>query len=171
MSKLIALLPFIIVYVIIVLLINALKKRKNANIASNHYDERQLLIQGKAYKYAFFTLLTYVLVIGILTAILERDFATTYVYSLIGLCLALIVYVTYSLFEDAYIGRDGSKNISAGVALIIGICNAVPALLSLDKMYVNGILQTTTGQLVMGLTFIYVGIILIVKKRMDKREI
>lgn len=171
MSKLIVLLPFIVVYAIVFVLTCVLKKRKIPNTASNHYDERQLLIQGRAYKYAFFTLLTYILVIGTLTAILERDFATTYVYSLIGLCLALIVYVTYSLFEDAYIGRDGSKNISAGLAFLVGICNAVPALLNLDKIYVNGILQATSGQLVMGLTFIYVGIILIVKRRMDKQEI
>lgn len=171
MSKLIVLLPFVVVFAVVFVLICVLKKKKNPYSVSENYDERQLLIQGKAYKYAFFTLLTYVLVIGILTVILEKDFALTYVYSLIGLCLALIVYVTYSLFKDAYIGRDESKNISAGFAFLIGICNAVPSLFRFDEMLVNGILQLAVGQLVMGLTFIYVGIILIVKKQMNKREI
>ena len=170
MRKLIVLLPFVIVFVIMVLLSNLLKKNTSKDISFVHYDERQLLIQGKAYKYAFFTLLSYVLVIGILNAFLERDFATTYVYSLIGLCLALIVYVTYSLFNDAYIGRDESRNISSGIAILIGICNGVPTLFRLDEMLVNGILQMPVGQLVMGATFIYMGIILVVKKQMDKRE-
>ena len=86
MSKLVVLLPFVIVFVIMVLLVNVLKNDKNGTNGTNgssQYDERQLLIQGKAYKYAFFTLLTYFLAIGILTVVLERDFATTYVYSLI----------------------------------------------------------------------------------------
>ena len=174
MSKLVALLPFVIVFVIMVLLVNVLKNDKNGTNGtngSNQYDERQLLIQGKAYKYAFFTLLTYFLAIGILTVVLERDFATTYVYSLIGLCLAMIVYVTYSLFNDAYIGRDRSKNLSTGFVFLIGVCNAGPALFRFDEMLVNGILQIPIGQLVMGLTFIYMGIILVVKKQIDKREL
>lgn len=170
MSKLAVLMPFVIVFVIGILLINVLRKSKSQSSHSEQYDERQLLIQGKAYKYSFFTLLSYLLGIGILTVVLERDFATTYVYSLIGLCLALMVYVTYSLFKDAYIGRDESKNLSAGIAFFVGICNAGPALFNLDKMYVNGIFQTASGQLVMGLTFIYVGIILSVKKYIDKWE-
>ena len=106
-----------------------------------------------------------------MNAVLEKDFATTYVYSLVGLCLGLLVFVTYSLFKDAYIGMNETKNLSAGVAFFVGSCNAGPALFNLDKMCVNGILQITTGQLVMGLTFIYVGIILVIKKQMDKREI
>lgn len=171
MSKLSVLLPFVIVFVIVALLVKVFQESKNKNGTAVHYDERQLMIQGNAYKYAFFTLLTYVLVIGILTVILERDFATTYVYSLIGLCLALVVYVTYSLFKDAYIGRNGSKNISTAAAFLIGICNAGPALFNLDKTCVNGVLQPPMGQLVMGLTFIYVGTILIIKKQMDQREV
>lgn len=168
MSKLIVLLPFIVAFAILFVLSCWLKKNKNT--ASKQYDERQLLIQGKAYKYAFLTLISYYLGISMLTMILEIDFATTYVYTLIGLCLGLIVYVTYSLFHDAYIGMDESKNLSAGVAFFVGVCNAGPALFDLDKMYVNGILQTRFGQLVIGLTFIYVGIVLIIKKQMDKQE-
>ena len=171
MSKLKVLLPFGIIFAVGVLLVYVLRGMKDKEQMSKQYDERQLLIQGKAYKYAFFTLLSYFLSIGILNAVLEKDFATTYVYSLVGLCLGLLVFVTYSLFKDAYIGMNETKNLSAGVAFLVGICNAGPALFNLDKMCVNGILQITTGQLVMGLTFIYVGIILIVKKQMDKREI
>ena len=170
MSKLIVLLPFVIVFVIMVLLVNVLKNDKNGTNGSSQYDERQLLIQGKAYKYAFFTLVSYHLVIGMLTMILKIDFATTYVYMLIGLCVGVIVYVTYSLFHDAYIGMDESKNLSAGVAFFVGVCNAGSALFELDKMFVDGILQPEFGRLVIGLTAFYIGIILVVKKQMDKKE-
>lgn len=170
MNKLKVLLPFVIIYVIVILLIRVLRGLKNQNKVAKQYDERQLLIQGKAYKYAFFTLLTYFIGIGVLNVVVERDFATTYVYSCIGLCLGLLVYVTYSLFKDAYIGLEESANLSIGIAFLVGICNAGPSLFNLDKMITDGILQNTVAQLVLGLTFIYVGIILIVKKQMDRRE-
>ncbi|MBQ8856574.1 MAG: hypothetical protein IJ024_00365 [Lachnospiraceae bacterium] len=171
MNKIKVLFPFIIIYAILVLLVYVLRGVKNQNKTTKHYDERQLLIQGKAYKYSFFTLLAYLIGIGVLNVILDRDFATTYVYACIGLCLGLIVYVTYSLFKDAYIGMKESANLSVGVAFLVGICNAGPSLFNLDKVMKNGVLQNTTAQLIMGLTFIYVGIILFVKKQLDKREV
>ena len=168
MSKIIVLLPFVVAFFIFLVFVFVLKRKKND--FSKQYDERQLLIQGKAYKYAFFTLVSYHLVIGMLTMILKIDFATTYVYMLIGLCVGVIVYVTYSLFHDAYIGMDESKNLSAGVAFFVGVCNAGSALFELDKMFVDGILQPEFGRLVIGLTAFYIGIILVVKKQMDKKE-
>ena len=168
MSKIIVLLPFVVAFFILLVLVCVLKRKKND--FSKQYDERQLLIQGKAYKYAFFTLVSYHLIIGMLTMILKIDFATTYVYMLIGLCVGVIVYVTYSLFHDAYIGMDESKNLSAGVAFFVGVCNAGSALFELDKMFVDGILQPEFGRLVIGLTAFYIGIILVVKKQMDKKE-
>ena len=168
MSKIIVLLPFVVAFFVLLVLVCVLKRKKND--FSKQYDERQLLIQGKAYKYAFFTLVIYHLVIGMLTMILKIDFATTYVYMLIGLCVGVIVYVTYSLFHDAYIGMDESKNLSAGVAFFVGVCNAGSALFELDKMFVDGILQPEFGRLVIGLTAFYIGIILVVKKQMDKKE-
>ena len=108
MSKIKVLLPFIIIYTIVALLAYVLRGMKGQSKTVKQYDERQLLIQGKAYKYSFFTLLSYFLGIGVLTVVLERDFATTYVYACIGLCLGLLVYVMYSLFKDAYIGMKES---------------------------------------------------------------
>lgn len=171
MSKIKVLLPFIIIYTIVALLVYVLRGMKGQSKTVKQYDERQLLIQGKAYKYSFFTLLSYFLGIGVLTVVLERDFATTYVYACIGLCLGLLVYVTYSLFKDAYIGMKERANLSVGVAFLVGICNAGPSLFNLNKMMKDGVLQNTTVQLVMGLTFIYVGFILLIKKQLDKREV
>ena len=169
MSKIIVLLPFAVAFTIVFVLGWVL--RRNKQTASKQYDERQLLIQGKAYKYAFFTLVSYLVIIGMLTMIWEIDFATTYVYTLIGICVGLIVYVTYSLFHDAYIGMDKSKNLSAGVAFFVGACNAGPVILfELDQLYADGILQPEFGRLIIGLTAVYIGIILVVKKKMDEKE-
>ena len=81
----------------------------------------------------------------------------------------VILYVTYCLFKDAYIGMDKSKNLSVGIAFFVGSCNVIPSFIEYDKMYVNGIFQASFGQFILGLTFIYIGIILIVKKLMDKK--
>ena len=91
MSKIIVLLPFAVAFTIVFVLGWVLRRNKQA--ASKQYDERQLLIQGKAYKYAFFTLVSYLVIIGMLTMIWEIDFATTYVYTLIGICVGLIVQI------------------------------------------------------------------------------
>ena len=58
MSKLKVLLPFGIIFAVGVLLVYVLRGMKDKEQMSKQYDERQLLIQGKAYKYAFFTLLS-----------------------------------------------------------------------------------------------------------------
>lgn len=169
MSKMKMLLPFVIVYVIVALLVHVLKNMKNKT--APQYDERQLLVRGNAYKYGFFTLLSYYVGIGVLSVIMERDFATTYAYAGIGLCLGLIVFVTYSLFKDAYIGIKDNMSLSIGCSFLAGFCNAGPSLSNMDRMLVGGILQNTFVQLLLGVTFIYIGIILIVKKQMNKREI
>ena len=169
MSRMKILLIFAIIYAIVVFMVYVFRRKKNPNKSQKQYDERQLLIQGKAYKYSFFTLLIYFIGIGIVSIILEKDFASTYVYGCIGLCLSLSVYVTYSLFNDAYIGMDASSNLSVAGAFMIGVCTVGPSLFYLDKIMVDGVLQNTTAPLVVGLTCIYIGIILLVKKQKDAR--
>lgn len=164
------LLSYVTIFVIIVLLVQVLKGIKKQNPSGKQYDERQLLARGNAYKYAFFTVLIYFVGIGVLSVIFEREFATTYAYGCLGLCIGLIVFVTYSTFQDAYIGIKENMNLSIGSAFLVGICNLVPGLLNTNKIIIEGVLQNTVSQLALGVTFLYVGMILIVKKLIDQRE-
>lgn len=170
MGKGMVLLSYVTIFVIIVLLVQVLKEIKMQNPSGKQYDERQILIQGKAYKYAFFTLLSYFIGIGIVSLYFENEFATTYVYTILGTCLGLIVFVTYSVFKDAYIGMKNNINTSIGCAFLTGICNTAAGMSNRHTMIVEGVLQNSIGQLAIGVTLLYVGLILIAKKLIDQRE-
>ena len=167
MSKFIPFILFVVVFCLISYSKNQVEKRKNCG---KPYDERQLLIQGKAYKYAFFTAILYFVILGALSVAAEREFVTTYANACIGMALSLMVFVTYSTFQDAYIGRNTNGNFSMIIFLVCGIFMLVNTFVSKPTLVVHGILQNTVGALVLGILFSYVGVILLIKKIIDGRE-
>ena len=146
---------------------NLVEKRKNCG---KPYDERQLLIQGKAYKYAFFTAILYFVILGALSVMTEKEFVTTYANACIGMALSLMVFVTYSTFQDAYIGRNTNGIFSMILFLACGIFMLVNTFVSKPILVVHGVLQNTVGALVLGILFSYVGVILLIKKLIDRKE-
>lgn len=168
MSKYIPFILFVAAFCVISYSKNQVEKRKNGG---KPYDERQLLIQGKAYKYAFFTVILYFVILGALSVVSEREFITTYANACIGMALSLMVFVTYSTFQDAYIGRNTNGNFSMIIFLACGIFMLVNTLVSKPILIIDGILQNSAGALVLGILFSYVGLILLIKKIIDKREV
>ena len=137
------------------------------------YDERQIAVQGKAYKIAFFTLL-----------ILDGLYACT---DLIGLelpvspslavftniVIAVCVMATPMILQDAYFQlNDNRKLIIIGLLFLL-IGNAVPAV---GKLVTEGLMENGklsfigTSNLLCSFMMLYILALYGIKTLIDKKE-
>ena len=135
------------------------------------YDERQIFEQCRGCKYAFFSLIAYLAVYGILD-----DQGIVWCRPIFGIALGIIlslcIYLTHCVLQDAYFAIGESKpavliapNAIAISQLIIGIDSIAEG-----TMIENGLITAD------GLHFLLVGLILcldlavFLRKRLDKRS-
>lgn len=160
----------IMLAVLIVLIVR--KNMKYRNHPEYGYDERQKAVQGVAYKIAFFVLVGYDIINGFV-CMFTKLWADVFVMSFVGICLALIVFVGYSVWKDAYITMSSKLSLWSVFFFIIGLLNTV-------MYFVCGIDETDENissliNLIIGITFLIISIICFAKmlydKIMEKREI
>ncbi|MCR5669399.1 MAG: hypothetical protein K6G10_00165 [Butyrivibrio sp.] len=116
---------------IIVGLVIAFVLIKAAN--TNHkmkteYDERQQLIRGKGYMYAFYTLVAYevimmIISIGEISLPIER-----YALDCVGLILGVIVLGVYCVWNDVYWGLNNNKKMYFIIFAVCIIFNLIPVI-------------------------------------------
>jgi hypothetical protein len=159
---------------IMVIIVNA---ARTGDPDREKYDERQLIYQGKAYKYAFYTLLIYSGLI--LAAFIAGDAAGTYklpidnsILILVGIMLSVLVFAIYSILKDAYFRMNENKKFLLGVFWVLAAVN-----LGLGIFHViNGDIATGgiitfegAGSLLLGVTMLAVASVATYKRIQDKR--
>lgn len=85
------------------------------------YDERQRMEQGRAANIAMNTALAYLMIayVALLLEWLPEEHLS--VAMVFGLVLTMVVYRTYLIFRDVYLGQFSDPFASAGVALVFGM--------------------------------------------------
>lgn len=160
----------IMLAVIIVLIVR--KNLKNRNHPEYGYDERQKAIQGVAYEIAFFVLVGYNFVNGFI-CMFTKLWADVFIMNFVGICFALVVFVGYSVWKDAYITMSSKLSIWSVFFFVIGLLNTV-------MYFVCGVDETNEDfssfiNLIIGITFFIISIICFAKmfydKVMEKKEI
>lgn len=138
----------------------------------NQYDERQKAVQGVGYKIALFVLVGYDVINGIV-CMFTKPWADVFVMSFIGICLALIAFLGYSIWNDAYITM-------ASNLLSLNILNLAIGVMNIVQVCINGfddsdLITITLINLTIGITFLIISIIGFIKmlydKIMEKKEI
>lgn len=140
---------------------------------TNEYDERQMMIRGRGYSYAFYV----VLLLGMIYGVFQEDFP---VFIPSGIILIIILFIsgivlsTYLIFNDAYWGYKYHKfktYIIFYMAMFITNLVQVFIAISNNKMFINGILQFNGGlPLIVSVFFLYMTIILSIKTIIDKQN-
>ncbi|MBO5371355.1 MAG: hypothetical protein J6A75_01405 [Lachnospiraceae bacterium] len=94
------------------------------------FDERQNIIRGKGYKYAFFTLLIYnaldILSGSILAMYFEREVITFF-----GIILAVVVYAAYAIWNEGYFSLNENPKrvmILFGVVSVINLASGITSI-------------------------------------------
>lgn len=116
----------------LVLVVIFFKIANTNNKIKSEYDERQQRIRGKAYKYAFYTMILYhVFMIGLSFADISIPIEP-YVSEFFGIFLGCTVLGGYCVWHDVYWGLNNDKKryfVIFGVCLLLNLFPVVmPAL-------------------------------------------
>ena len=151
---------------------------RKGDSCSQEYDERQIVNQGKAYKYAFFTMLIYM---GMLLACyIAEDSAVsvkmpvdnaTLVFT--GILISALVNVIYAILKDAYFPMNGNRSSLFGSFIVLAALNIVIGIYHvINGDYVkDGVITFFgLGNLLAGIAMVIVIVVVIIKRVHDKRS-
>ena len=157
-----------ILVVAIVCGVAAKTARKNG-VGKGEYDERQQFARGKAFTWAYATLLVY-LAIWMVLRTMELPFFMEGVSVVIGALLSIAVFVAYSIFHDAYFKASESPKtwliIISAISLLnlgLGAGRLFRGETIAERLYNN-------MNLFVGALFLVVVACVVIKRAVDRRE-
>lgn len=136
------------------------------------YDERQEQIRGKGFKYGFFTMFGAIIVMIILKAaeinIPIHDAVILFFIMLTGVA----EYVTYTIMHDAYFGINNKINSYMLVFALIALVNVLVTVMNAisGELVVDGVLGLNGINMLCAAMFLWIFIVLVIKKLSDERE-
>lgn len=139
------------------------------------YDERQLISRGIAYKYAFYTMLVYYMLLFVCSTCEIVIPVESSILYLIGAVLGLEVMVTYCIWHDSYWALNQKRRGFMLIFMFVGVANTVTGVkrFSRGTLFADGILTGEAAPLIMGITFLWIGVVFGVKalhERLEDRE-
>ena len=134
------------------------------------YDERQTVVRGRAFKYAYCTLLVALLLYAVTEGLWSWCEPVTGCAAAIA--VSLVPYVWVSITNEAYWWANTSRLGQYVVFALIGIMNLGLALSSWMEgdMVVDGVLQIGGANLMLGIVFIYVFAVALIQRARQKRS-
>lgn len=97
---------------------------QKAGKAHAEYDERQQAIRDKGFRFAYLTLIVYMLVFAILN-IFELITGDLSAWLFIGVIISLLVHIIYSIYNDAYFKVSDSPKSFTILFSVVGVSNIV----------------------------------------------
>lgn len=155
---------------IIVVFILIMKEQRKEKF---NYDERQVLVQNKAYKYAFIFLLFYSAVCCGIDS-LRIKWAMPGVILFIGAYLSITIFNVICILENAYEGYnkkiDSKFNsifflIAGFLMLVISFDNVI----NINNIITDGLLNENIFPIVLTIFFLSVPAALFARKQIDKK--
>lgn len=150
-----------------------LKKTKTDGAIKCKYDERQQTVRGIGFKYGFFTIIIYDLIAGFLTATSEgKQYVDNAVLMLFGIFLGIFVYVSYCIWNDGYFSLNQNKTAVLIAFAVIALANFALAAIEITHgvMIEDGVLTFRCTNLLCGILFILIFLVLVAKSLYKKRE-
>ena len=154
---------------LLVLFRNRLSKNKQ-----DCYDERQVIVRGKGYQYAFFTTMGLLMLYAAFAEPIEK-YLEAGIIPLAILLFSGLILMGYCLFHDAFWGLSSKKNKSMVVTVwalfsILNIMHIVDNS-SPDKMWIAGRLSSRFMlPLLLSIFFAIALILMLLKNRMKNDE-
>ncbi len=133
------------------------------------YDERQTAVRGRAFKYAYGTLLAALLLYVVTDGI--WDWCVPLTGCAAAIAMSLVPYVWVSITNEAYWWANTSRIGQYVVFVLLGLMNLGLALASWleGDLTEDGVLQTGGANLILGLVFIYIFAIAMIQRARQKR--
>lgn len=160
----------LIVVAIVALLLRYVLKKKNG-VLCGEYDERQKAIQGRGYKYAYFTLMIAVAAGGVFDAWLGVKWIELFPFAMLCLWLSLCVFVTYCIAKDAYVSFQAKRKVLILIFALSALMNLGIALMEIlhgDGIITGGCLNLTSANLFTGAASLQIAIALCIRAVYDR---
>lgn len=136
------------------------------------YDERQELERGRGFKYAFFTMLVYLLVMVYIDAAGLSLAADTSLLYCCGILLGILVYMVYCVWHESYFALNQNMR-SVMIALgLIGLSNFLIGLINLldGTLVENGKLTFRITNLLCSFLFFALFLTMLLKKIVSSKS-
>lgn len=135
------------------------------------YDERQEMARGRAYKYGFWAAMAaaaVVMIMDVAGITLASSFTKYFFIMFVG----ILVQITYSIFNDAYMGINTNKKRLMIISIIAGLCNLLGVIGNIKggTFIVDGIISDAGSNLLCCILLVAAGIELLIKDRMDRKH-
>lgn len=136
------------------------------------YDERQELVRGRGYKYAFFTLILYNVLFAIIDSVSEKRFMDSSIEMFIGVCISIMVYVSYCIWNEGYFSLNQRPKRILALFIIIGAYNIILSIGKLrEGMYIkDGKLTFSASNFICGILMLVLAVVASVKMISNKKE-
>ena len=157
-----------ILIVAIVCAVTAKALKKKGRIGAGQYDERQQIVRGRAFTWAYAVLMVY-LAVWMVFRSMEVPFFMEGVSVIIGALISIAVFVGYSIFHDAYFKASESPRAWIAVICATGLLNLG---IGVRRLIVGATLKERLYEnmnLFVGALFLVVIVCLLVKRAMDRR--
>ncbi len=135
------------------------------------YDEMQEKARGKAYKYAFWTVIGLEAIMAIIRSGVDEIPIEDLLVHFIIIVLGIMVQVTYAIWHDAYVGINTNPQKYAIFAILISVINLFFGGMAIasGRMIVDGVLRFPFGNIICGLIFVIIGVEVFIKNYIDKK--
>ena len=157
-----------ILIVAVVSAVIAWMAKKKGRIGIGKYDERQQIARGKAFTWAYATLLIY-LALWMIPRTMEVPFFMEGASVWLGALISIGVFVGYSIFHDAYFKASESPRTWIGIICAVGLLNLGLGIGRLfrgetiaERLYDN-------MNLLVGVLFTFVLGCIVAKRAIDRR--
>lgn len=141
---------------------------------ADSYDERQMLARGKAYKYAFFSLIFYIFIISILCEFSGIILFMSFTGLWLGVCFSMMIFAITCILNDAYMSLY--ENVKGIIIMFscIGLMNILIALRGIhegNSMVENGTISTNCMNFIIGIMFLVLLIVFCGKVLYNKKQL
>ena len=142
------------------------------------YDERQISMQGKAYKYGFFTMLIYFCVLSVVSILnaLPNIPALPFgadILALLGVLAGCVVFAVTAVIHDAYFRIDESRSFIVTFLVVLSLINIAIGVFHIvngDQVKDGIINMRNSGNLLCGVALLILPTTILVKKILDRNE-
>ncbi|MEE1075928.1 MAG: hypothetical protein UHY68_01525 [Acutalibacteraceae bacterium] len=159
---------FITAFTILALAFIVSKLSKNQQ---QKFDERQQIVRGKAFTYAFEAMLIYSALYLSCSQLFEIEFLTTSVALMINIFIGLVVYGIYSIWNEAFFSLNEppkKHTIILILAFVLNAYNAVAEIID-GKIIENGMLTLNSVTLLCAISFTIILVTMLLKIIINKK--
>lgn len=136
------------------------------------FDERQELVRGRGFKYAFFSMIGYSAVVYGLDLLGVHLYMSLAIASLICVLVGSGVYAVYCIWNDGYFALNqnrGSILVAIGLGGILNLVFGISAMIH-NELVVNGQLSIRSMNLFCGIMCVVIWVALFAKSLKDRKE-